>query len=71
MSNFIKKLKEIVFGIWDVVSSTVILLLIGFVLSVSLCLLIIILFFLFSVCVPWLCVFCFLWNFYEANKKDD
>jgi hypothetical protein len=66
-----KKLKDIVLGIWDIGSSTVILLLIGFTISVSLCLFIIAVFFIFSFCAPWICIFLRFYESYEANEKDD
>ncbi len=71
MFNLMKKLKDIVFGILNIGIGTVLLFLIGFTISVSLCLFIIAVFFIFSFCAPWICIFLHFYESYESNEKKD
>lgn len=69
MFNLMKKLKDIVLGIWDIGTGTVFLFLLGFTISVSLCLFIIVVFFIFSFCAPFICIGLHFYESYESNEK--
>lgn len=71
MFNFIKKTKDIVLGILNIVIGVVFLFLIGFTISVSLCLFIIAVFFIFSFWLPWISIYIYFYESYESNEKND
>lgn len=71
MFNLMKKLKDIVLGICDIGIGTVFLFLIGFTISVSLCLFIIAVFFIFSFLVPWISIYLHFYESYKSNEKND
>lgn len=66
-----KKLKDIVLGILDIGVNVVLLFLLGFTISISLCLFIIAAFFIFSFCTPWISIYCHFYESYKSNEEND